>query len=375
MSKKLMLFLMLFNLFALVACTDDADETPPVEEETEPTTEPEEAFTFFIEILTEDELAELEHVTSVAYRDGTFEDGLNLLFNFSHPVTDFTFIGVTVVEDGSAVKTGILNEVGDIALNAPLVLTDYFVMGTLPTSGFYFVDPDGESNWYVFQQSQMDGNIHWRPFDWSHDYDLLDYFYHEVVAGNTLFSLSQQHGTTVEVLQQLNGLGTSTDITVGQLLRIPVNPTSPDTGNVAGMTPEVAPITTPDIRIEWLRETRHDVVEFNYADARGVRAYHTDTLLIAPATVLREFAVISVYLDMMLNAFEAVDVLFFVGYLHPHQPLLIREYFGMGTFPASGFTFIDEAGVRRFFTFNESPTDYGGFFMNEFFQEDVTFWD
>jgi len=44
---------------------------------------------------------------------------------------------------------------------------------------------------------------------------------HTVRAGDTLFSIAQMYGTTVAVLQQLNGLGTSTLIQVGQVLRLP----------------------------------------------------------------------------------------------------------------------------------------------------------
>jgi len=44
---------------------------------------------------------------------------------------------------------------------------------------------------------------------------------HTVRAGETLFSISQMYGTTVVVLQQLNNMGTSTVIHVGQVLRLP----------------------------------------------------------------------------------------------------------------------------------------------------------
>jgi len=44
---------------------------------------------------------------------------------------------------------------------------------------------------------------------------------HTVRSGETLFSISQLHGTTVAVLQQLNSMGTSTIIHVGQALRLP----------------------------------------------------------------------------------------------------------------------------------------------------------
>jgi len=43
---------------------------------------------------------------------------------------------------------------------------------------------------------------------------------HTVRAGETLWGISQMHGTTVAVLQQLNNMGTSTVISVGQVLRV-----------------------------------------------------------------------------------------------------------------------------------------------------------
>ena len=44
--------------------------------------------------------------------------------------------------------------------------------------------------------------------------------HHTVQAGETLFSISQLHGTTVAAIQALNNMGTSTIIHVGQVLRV-----------------------------------------------------------------------------------------------------------------------------------------------------------
>ena len=303
----------------LVACADE--DAPGAESE---------SFEFSIELLSESELAELEGHTEVVYRDVGFDGGLNLLFEFNQPVTDFAFIEIVVLDDGSVAKAGVLHEVGDLEPDESLVLTHYFGHGTLPVSGFHFVDPDGEGRWFTFQQSQMDGEIHWDAFDWNEEYEWF----------------------TPEV-----------DL--------------PDLDDVEGMMPEVQPINTIDIRIEWLRETLHDFVEFNYADVRGTSAELMDTLLIAPPATMREFAIVAVDHDGPDLSPQAVDVLFLVGDLTPDTPLLIRDYFAMGcTLPESGFTFIDETGTRRFFTFMEDPYDHGlGFFVREFFQEDFTFWD
>ena len=44
---------------------------------------------------------------------------------------------------------------------------------------------------------------------------------HTVRAGETLFGIAQMHGTTVAVLQQLNNMGSSTTLQIGQVLRLP----------------------------------------------------------------------------------------------------------------------------------------------------------
>ena len=52
------------------------------------------------------------------------------------------------------------------------------------------------------------------------------YFNYTVVAGDTLFLLAQRFGTTVQAIMQLNGL-TSTNLSIGQVLRIPSGTTPP----------------------------------------------------------------------------------------------------------------------------------------------------
>jgi LysM repeat protein len=44
---------------------------------------------------------------------------------------------------------------------------------------------------------------------------------HTVRAGETLFGIAQMYGTTVAILQQLNNMGTSTTLQIGQVLRLP----------------------------------------------------------------------------------------------------------------------------------------------------------
>lgn len=49
-----------------------------------------------------------------------------------------------------------------------------------------------------------------------------NYFNYTVVAGDTLFALARRFGTTVQAIMQLNGL-TNTNLSIGQVLRIPGN--------------------------------------------------------------------------------------------------------------------------------------------------------
>jgi len=44
--------------------------------------------------------------------------------------------------------------------------------------------------------------------------------YHTVLLGDTLFSIARRYGVAVEEVQRLNGLGTSSTITLGQRLRV-----------------------------------------------------------------------------------------------------------------------------------------------------------
>ncbi|MFD4764683.1 NlpC/P60 family protein, partial [Streptomyces sp. NPDC058439] len=55
--------------------------------------------------------------------------------------------------------------------------------------------------------------------------------------GDTLWALAKAHGATVKTLQQLNGLGSSTLIYAGEVLRVPAGPDSPDAAQRSKATP------------------------------------------------------------------------------------------------------------------------------------------
>jgi len=346
MFKKLMLLLGLIILVTLTACNQEEEPIPIAEPEPEPVVEEPEPFEFSIEMISNGELAALGEYVEVDYasaRELDMTEGLNLQFDFNHPVTDFSFISVQFLGEDSEIyeegltfaKTGVLSEVGDLDPKVPLILTNYFGMGTLAASGFTFIDPDGERVWYTFQQSAKDGGMEWQPFNWSDERDIYEPY---IWAGEP----SDLDGGTEQ-------------------------PEEPP----AETPPTVA---IPAIRVEWLRETLHDVVEFNYSESRGTAVEGAETLLIAPATTLREFSFIDIDHETADGGPQAIDVIFLVGDLAPEQPLLIHSFFGHETLPRSGFMFTDETGTRRFFTILPDQSDAGGFIVNEFTQEDFTFW-
>jgi len=205
MLKKLML-LSCVSLLALVACGEEGGGPSTVESDSEESSE----FGFSIEIISDEELTELEDYIEVNYaevRDGFITEGLNLLFNFNHQVTDFSLIEVAFLEDGSFAKTGVLYEISEINPDRPLVITHYFGDGAVPTSGFYFAGPNHEGGWFTFEQSQFDGEMIWHPFHWSHHYDLFE--------------------VSDEMIED----------------ELEIDSDSPDIDDVEGVTPELDPIT------------------------------------------------------------------------------------------------------------------------------------
>lgn len=72
-----------------------------------------------------------------------------------------------------------------------------------------------------------------------------NYFNYTVVAGDTLFLLARRFGTTVEAIMALNGL-TSTNLSIGQVLRIPSGTTTPPVlGKTAVLDPGHGGIGNP----------------------------------------------------------------------------------------------------------------------------------
>lgn len=177
MSKKIILLINCIGFILLTtACqNDNVNEEyvpePPITNETPAEIE---FFEFSITIIENEELAELSgHQTVNHGSDG----GLDLIFNFNKPVTNFAIINVLFTNSAGDneygfVKTGEVIAVGNV--EDILILTNYWTLGTHPHLGLTFTTPDGEEVWYIFSRSMMDGTIHWRQFHWSRNYDLYN---------------------------------------------------------------------------------------------------------------------------------------------------------------------------------------------------------
>jgi len=194
-------------------------------------------FEFSVDILTEEEFANLENYIALDYQalSGQSEllDGLILKFNFNQPVTNLVLSRVEHTGDeyfpfDFPVP---LAGIGDLNPDTPLILTHYVGLGTFPSSGLIFTVPTGEEMHITFQQSMKDGSMIWNLIPWSveawEDFLVRNWVeppnYHIAQQGETLFSIARLHNTTVEFLQLLNDLGDSTDIQAGQQVYL-VNP-------------------------------------------------------------------------------------------------------------------------------------------------------
>lgn len=327
------------------------------------------SFDFSIEIMTDEELVNFENtyleINYADAREGFVTEGLTLIFNFNQPVFDFTLIEIYMTENRRHVKTDILAEVGDLTPDIPFILTHYHTQGTFPRSGFYFVDPAGNERWYTLTLNSMDGSIEWNSFPWSHEYGLYDITaYHDVTQpeyvpstesiatepltdltnihivelGETLFSISRIHNTTVEMLQQLNDLGTSTDIQVGQELHLPIN----ETRNRRHIHMTAILIDDPEALLM-------NFTNVDYSDGRYDQ-YEGRHILLHIENTLNDLQIAALRLDG-----EVVEVSFIRYELGDFNPegnqtfLLLRHHYELGTVIRTGLVFIDEDGLERMF--------------------------
>ena len=379
MLKKLIVPFCFLGVLLLIACNpvveDETEESPSSEEnpslveETEP--DEEIVFEFTIEEINDEQLAGLEDYIEVNYADKaatTIAEGINLHFHFNQRVRDFSLIETAITAEGTFVKSGSLYEVGTLEPEVPLVLTNYFTQGSVPRSGFYFEASDGEGHWFVLSISQIDGTIVWQEFDWSHDYDLYEESpetdradYHIVQEGETLFSIARLYSITIDSLQQLNNLGDSTDISVGQRLNISQNGDTSDAPQDDGNQSEQISPSDVTFTLEVLEGSFDHIrnsVGFDYAEARNVAGIDTAiNIAIRTSYHLTDFQVITLDINADYDL-VSTGQLYAADSIDPYMVFIITNYFDIGgSLPHSGFSFVDEQGIRRYFAFGISQMD------------------
>jgi len=363
MLKKIILFLAFFGLFALVACSNTNPDEPITE--TEPTVETEVAtetrissdvgtttdiLELSIYIISDEELELLESYVEINYaqaRATSTDHGSNLIFRFSQPISDFILLDTEMDTYGVHVVVDFLATLGEVEANIPIVLTDYFLPRMDPRSGFHFVDSDGNENWYIFgfdhtHQTDPTYNIWAESFSWSRDsgfYARTPDDIHIVQAGDTLFSISQLHNISVEVLQQANHMGVSTDLQIEQMLRIP---------------PEGSELLQEiDIKISMIddnliSESEYDLIAYlDYPDG-----WH---FLIETSNTLYDLRIVNLRIDV-----RPTEVIFTHKYLGDFNiagessSFLIKNYVEGGTTIIRALRFFDDYGVERTFVFGRS---------------------
>jgi len=190
-------------------------------------------------------------------------------------------------------------------------------------------------------------NITQLPAD---DHDFVDNSnnarYWIVQSGDTLFSISRAAISTVAEIQRQNNMGDSTDITVGQKIYLPPLPALPN-------------LTIRDL--SWESVARPEGVPiFYWSDTEGA------TLLFEPNEVMRDFELFWVdypYSDSLRKAVG--EVIHRAGTLDANNHLIIDNFWfsgGAGLINvSSGFSFVNDQGVRRFFVFGENTAypDHG----------------
>lgn len=362
-----MLLLSCISLLTLIACGSDGGESPDFERETPSIPNGDEIFGFSIEIISDDQLMDLNEYYEVDYavaRRSFITEGFNLHFDFSQPVRNFTLIDVAHSEHGSVVKTGTLFEVGDLNPDRPLVLTYYFNNGM---TGFYFDGPGSEGGWFVFEKNVIDSEISVSRFDWSHDRELF------IVDGDLVIDPNEIEGMMPEVNPETEPEEIILSIT--RLVGVDADADNDDDEDCVDEECENSDISDDDddddegyeeVDFEQLLNYYNEkynfnsihTVDYNYVrEARdgfvNLGELTSDTLLIRTNVPLRDFAVVLVGNDVIEGEdgviFIPIESFGMVDYLLPEDAFIIKNYVGLGTIPWSGITFLDHEGEKKYY--------------------------
>ena len=364
MLKKLMLLLHCVSLFAIIACGNEGGTTSDDDSmSTESEVSEDDRFGFTIEIITDEELAELGEYIEVDYgaaRETFITEGFNVLFNFNQSVKDFSLIDTTHSEYGSVVKTGVLYDVGDLEPDKPLVITHYFSNGLM---GFYFDGSESDGGWFTFEQNSIDGVISWSRFEWSHDRELFV---------DDEFELDPDMPSLDEVEGMMPEVDPITDpeeviLSIMRLIRINEEEEEEEIEDPGMLTvDDDEDGLLANIDFEQLLESYNEmfdftdihVLDYNYVrEARGasvnIGEYIGDAILIQTNMPLRDFAVIIIGNDRLDDEdgliFIPTEKFGMIAEFLPGEAFIIKSYLGEGTIPWSGITFLDEDDVQRYY--------------------------
>ena len=312
-------------------------------------------FGFVIELLTNEELAELNDFVAINYaaaRGGFITEGLNLLITFSDDITDFSLLEVYFVDNDlfSFAPTAVLGNIPSIQKDTPILITHYYSSGTIPTSGFSFVSPNGEEMFYTFEQSRFDGSIEWVFFNWPNK--------------NSLFSM-----TDVEAKEDWVepdpyphiGYASDLEISIIQMQPHAIGERFVDFDNT--------------IHSYFARFNIDYIHLFDYSELRTVRDGRRglieddeligDFLMITTNKPLRNFAVVLLANEIIDDETIFIPIADFgiIDELTPESAYVISSYISIGALPWSGVTFIDETGIRHFYTIVQNQSDEGPPYM------------
>lgn len=189
--------------------------------------------------------------------------------------------------------------------------------------------------------------------------------YHEVMPGQNLDIIAQMYGISVDLIRDFNDLSPDEYVVVGDVLRLPYG---------AELVFSYDDLDF-DININFADEFIVADIVWNYARYRETVVDYTKNVLFTTTDILTDFAILEVRFDDDLLNPEVLDILFTTDELNAERTLLIVDYYDYSTIPRIAFSFVDELGMRRFFTFIVDQMDGYSFIINEFTVSEFTMLD
>jgi len=298
-------------------------------------------FEMKIEILSENELSELMNFNRY---DLQSEFGDNVVFSFTHEVSDFTLLGLDTPVYHDQIVIHSRHLIGPVIFEEPLVISGFIWPGvSFPRVGFSFVDKSGVSHYYHFNINAFDSELHWfafEPADFVDNTEIPDIdepVYHTVVLGDTLFSISQKYGVSIEMIQFLNALGEDTIIHTGQILYL-----QPTTSNIRWSEIE----DEMSIIVARLFDEQLPILDtFNRVHEFTLNENLSGQIVIQTNAVIRDIEILFLSLEDTLDIYNSQTLDFS---LLPGEILRLNGH-ESHSFPRNGISFTDENDQRQTF--------------------------